>query len=166
MNWLLSIFMNLNILLAMPFFFEAMFPKWTICRISLVFVFVVGTPEEIGARFTLLYFESRRVNFIICLTAPCKFSMIYGLMWAIIFYTFCPLNSVYVCRVALFPAIFALEDASIHISASNGGDESSYVKSLVNKGFGFGTALSISNINPYYCYVWLWRYLDYSRFWG
>jgi len=118
-----------------------------------VFAFVVGTPEEIGARFTLLYFESRRVNFIICLTAPCKFSMIDSLIWAITFYTFCSLNSVYACRVAPFPAIFALEDASIHISALNGGDESSYVKSLVNKRFSFGTALSISNIDSYYCHV-------------
>jgi len=97
--------MNLSILLAIPFFIEVMFLKWTIYRIGLVFAFAVGAPEGMRTRFALLCFESRRVNFIVCLIAPCKFSMMNGLMWAVIFYTFCLLNSAYTYRVALFPAI-------------------------------------------------------------
>jgi len=137
----------------MLFFIEAMFPKWTICRIDLVFAFTVEAPERMEARFTLLYFKSKRVNFIVCLTVPCKFSMMDGLMQAITFYTFYPLNSAYVCKVTPFPVIFALENAWIHICISNDSNKSSYIKPLVNKGFGFGTTLSIPNINLYYCYI-------------
>jgi len=46
----------------------------------------------------------------------------------------------------------------------NGCDESSYVELSVNKGFSFGAALSIPNIDPYDDHVGFWRDLDYSEF--
>jgi len=46
----------------------------------------------------------------------------------------------------------------------NGCDESSYVELSVNKGFSFGAALSIPNIDPYDNYVGFQRDLDYSGF--
>jgi len=144
--------MYLSILHAVLFFIEAVFPEWAIRRVSLVFL-AVGTPKKMGVVFTLLYFASGRVNFVICLTAPCKFSMVDGLMWAITFDTFCSLNSAYTCRVILFPAIFALGNTWIHVCILNGGNESFYVEPSFNKGFSFGAALSILNVNPYYSYV-------------
>ena len=83
-------------------------------------------------------------------------------MQAITFYTFCPLNSAYACRVAPFPAVFALRNAWIHDCALNSGNVPSYIKPSVDKGFGFGATLSIPNVNPYNCHVRLWRDLDYS----
>ena len=71
--------MYLGILHAVLFFIEAVFSEWAIHRVSLVFL-AVGTPKEMGAVFTLLYFEFERVNFVICLTALCKFSIVDGLM--------------------------------------------------------------------------------------
>ena len=100
--------MYLGILLAVPFFIKVVFSEWALHRVSLVFALTVGTPERMEAGFTLFYFESGRVNFVVCLTAPYKFSMVDGLMWAITFDIFCPLDSAYACRVTLFPAIFAL----------------------------------------------------------
>jgi len=154
----------LGIFLAVPFFIEAVFPEWALSRVSLVFTLTVGAPEGIGAVFTLLCFESGRVNSVICLIALCKFSMVDSLMWAITSDAFCPLDSAYACRVTPFPAIFALENTWIHVCASDGGDESSYVEPSVNKGFSFGAALSIPNINLYYGHVRLQRNLDYSGF--
>jgi len=81
--------------------------------------------------------------------------MMDGLMQAITFYTFCPLNSAYACRVALFPAVFALRNAWIHVCILNGGNVSSYIESLVDKRFGFGVVLSIPNVGPYKCHVGL-----------
>jgi len=129
-----------------------------------VFTLAVGASEGIGAGFTLLCFKSGRVNFVICLTALCKFSIVNGLMQAVTFDVFCPLDSAYACRVTPFPAIFALGNAWIHVCASNGGNESFYVEPLVNKGFSFGAALSIPNVNLYYSHVRFWRNLDYSGF--
>jgi len=68
----------------------------------------VGASEEMGTGFILLHFKSERVNFVVCLTAPCKFSMVDGLMWAVILDAFCSLDSAYACKVTPFPAIFAL----------------------------------------------------------
>jgi len=90
--------------------------------------------------------------------------MVDGLMWAVTSDVFCPLDSAYTCRVTPFPAIFALGNTWIHVCASDGGDESSYVKPSVNKGFSFGAVLSIPNVNPYYGHVRLQRNLDYSGF--
>ena len=125
-----------------------------------MFAFAVGTPERMEAWFTLLCFKSRRVDFVICFAAPCIFMMMNGLMWAIALYALCPLNSAYVCRVALLPAILALGNAQVHICALNCSNKSSDVKSSVNEGFGLETALSIPNINLDYYYVQLWRHLD------
>jgi len=55
--------------------------------------------------------------------------------------------------VILFPAILALGNAQIHIYTLNCSDKSSDVKSSVNEGFSFGTALSVPNIDPDYCHV-------------
>jgi len=100
--------MYLGILLAVPFFIEVVFSEWALHRVGLVFALIVGTPEGMEAVFILFCFESGRVNFVVCLTTPYKFSMVDGLMQAITFDTFCSLDSAYACRVTLFPAIFAL----------------------------------------------------------
>jgi len=39
-----------------------------------------------------------------------------------------------------------------------------YVKTSINETFGFGTTLSISNINPNNCHVQFWKGFDNSRF--
>ena len=90
--------------------------------------------------------------------------MVDGLMWAVTFDIFCPLDSTYACRMIPFPTIFTLGNTWIHVCALNGSDEFSYVKPLINKGFSFGATLSIPNVNLYYSHVGFWRNLDYSGF--
>jgi len=124
----------------------------------------VGAPEEMGTGFILLHFKSERVNFVVCLTAPCKFSMVDGLMWAVTLDAFCSLDSAYACKVTPFPAIFALGNVWIHVCTLNSGDESSYVEPSVNKGFSFGATLSILNVDLYYGHIRLRGNLDYSGF--
>jgi len=87
-----------------------------------------------------------------------------SLIQAVIFDVLCLLDFANTCSVALFPAIFALGDAWVHISTMNSCDESSYVELLVNEGFSFGATLSILDVDPYDGYVGFWRDLDYSGF--
>jgi len=72
-----------------------------------------------------------------------------GLMQTVIFDVLCLLDSANACIAALLPAIFALGNTWIHVGTVNGSNESSYVESLVVKGFGFRAALSIPDVNPY-----------------
>ena len=95
----------------MPFLIEIMFPEWAVYRISLMLTFAIGAFEGMGAEFTLLYFKSGRGDFVIGLAAPCKFSVVDGLMRVITFDALCLLDSANVCSVASFPAIFTLGDA-------------------------------------------------------
>jgi len=87
-----------------------MFPEWAICRIGLMLAFAIGAFEGMGIGFALLCFKSGRGDFVVGLTVLCKFSVVDGLMWAVIFDALCLLNSANTCSVAPFPAIFALED--------------------------------------------------------
>jgi len=111
--------------------------------------FAIRVFEGIEAGFILFHFESGRDDFVVGLATPCKFSVVDSLMWAVTFDVLCLLDSANACNVALFPAIFALEDAWDHVSATNSCNESSYVKLSVHEGFSFGAALSILNVNSY-----------------
>jgi len=46
----------------------------------------------------------------------------------------------------------------------NGSDESSYVESSVDEGFGFRATLSIPDVNPYDGHIGFQQNLDYSQF--
>jgi len=74
----------------MPLFIEIMFPEWTIGRVCLILALTVKASEGIGTRLAFLHFESKRVDFVIYFTAPHKFSVVNGLMWAIAFDVFHP----------------------------------------------------------------------------
>ena len=74
------IFSDLGVFFAIPFLIEMVFPERTIGGISLMIIFTIEALERVGARFALLYFESRRISFFVSLTAPCKFSIVNGLV--------------------------------------------------------------------------------------
>jgi len=94
-----------------PLFVETMFPEWAVGRVCLMLTLIVGASEEIGTGLTFLCFESKWVDFVIGLAAPCEFSVVDGLMHAITFDALCPLDSTNTCIVAPLPVIFALGNA-------------------------------------------------------
>ena len=139
----------------MLFLVETVLPERTISGIGLMITFAIGALERVGARFTLPCFKSRRVSFFVSLTAPCKFSMVNGLVWAITFDAFSFLDPTYACHMVPLPAVFVLGNAWIHVCTSNGADESSNIEPSIDERFGFGAALSIPNINSYYGHIQL-----------
>ena len=149
------IFSDLGVFFAMLFLIKTVLPKRTISGIGLMIAFAIGALERVGARFTLLCFESRRVSFFVSLTVPCKFSIENGLVWTITFDAFSSLDLTYACYITSLPAVFALGDIWIHVCISNDADESSNIDPSIDEGFGFGAALSIPNINSYYGHIQL-----------
>ena len=74
--------------------------------------------------------------------------MVDGLVWAIAFDVFRPLNSTDANSMAPLPAIFALGNTWVHVGASNGSNELSNIESLVDESFGLRIALGIPYVNP------------------
>jgi len=65
-----------------------------------------------------------------------------------------------------FPAIFALQNSQVHICSLYSGNKASYIEASVDNRFSFGTALSISDVNPDDSYVQFRRKFDDSQFGG
>jgi len=68
-------------------------------------------------------------------------------MWAVTFDAFGILNFTRKCGVFLFPTIFTLWNARVHVSSSYGGDIPFYIETLINQTLGFAPALDVPNIN-------------------
>jgi len=143
---------------------EAMSPKWAAVGVSLVISFAVGTLECMRAWFALLGFQSRRVNFSVSFAAPTKLSMVFRLVWAIIFNALCPLYPARESGMSPFPAIFVLENSRIHVCSSDGSNIVADIEASVYKYFSIMSALNVPYIYPDNCYVGLQRNFDYSWF--
>jgi len=124
--------MDLSIFSCVPFSVELVPPKQTLIGIGLMVTLAVRAFERMGAWFTFLGFQSRRVNFVICLTTPTEFSMVFGFMGAVTFDALGILDSAQKGCVFLFPAVFALGDAGIHICSLNGRDIVANIKTSVD----------------------------------
>ena len=92
----------------------------------------VRTFEWMGAWFAFLGFQSRRVNFAVCLATPTEFSMVFGFMGAITFDALGTLDSAWKGCVSPFPAVFALGDAGIYVCSLNGHDIVANVKTSID----------------------------------
>jgi len=70
--------MDLSVFLQVPFSIEMLPPKGTLIRIGLMVSLAVGTFERMRAWFTFLGFQSRQVDFGVCLATPAEFSVVFG----------------------------------------------------------------------------------------
>ena len=59
----------------------------------------------------------------------------------------------YIYSMLLLPTIFILENIKVHISSSYNSNILIYIKTSINKIFGFCTILKIPNINLNYSYI-------------
>jgi len=132
----------------MPLMIESMFPKWTMDRVSLVISFTIRALERMRARFTLPGFKSRRISFVVSFTTPTELSMMFQLVRAVTFNTFCSLNPARQGGMTPFPAILTKRDARVHVCTSDGGDGVSYIETPVNEHFRILAALNVPNVNP------------------
>jgi len=69
-------------------------------------------------------------------------------MRTIVLDTFGTLNMTNSHSVSPFPAVFTLQDTWVYICTMYCSDETSHIKASVDDRFGFGTVLSIPNIDP------------------
>jgi len=60
--------------------------------------------------------------------------MMFNLVRSVTFDLFRSLSSVYKGGMSLFLAVFVLEDTRSHVGSMNGGNVTSYIKTMVNKG--------------------------------
>ena len=154
------VFTDLGVLFDVPFPVEAMSPKRTVVRISLVVSFAVGALKGVRAWFALLGFGSGRINFSISFATPTEFSMMFRFVRPIAFDAFGSLDSTRECGMPPLPAIFALGDSWIHICSSNRSDIVAHIEAPVNEEFSILPALYIPNINPNNSHIGFWRDFD------
>jgi len=50
--------------------------------------------------------------------------------------------------MSLFPTIFTLWNAKVHVSFSYGANIPSYIETLINQTLGFAPTLDVPNVNP------------------
>ena len=65
--------------------------------------------------------------------------------------------------VPLFPTIFALRNARIHVCSLDNHNVAFYVETSVDKIFSLSTVLRVLYANPNDCYVRFWRSFDNIR---
>ena len=102
--------------------------------------------------------------FAISLIVPHKLIMMQSLMQSITFNISGPLNITNLWTMSLFLAIFTLWDSQVHICSSYSGNKASYVEAFVDNRFGFGTTLSVLNVNLDSSYVWFMKNFGNSWF--
>jgi len=119
----------------MPLLIKSMFPEGAVSRVGLVLTLAIRASERVGARLTFFCFEPGRVDLIVCFVILCVFSMVDGLVWAVAFDVFHPLNSTDTNSIAPLPAIFALGDTWVHVGTSNINDEPSNIEPSVDEDF-------------------------------
>ena len=124
------------------------FPERTFDRVSDMRSFAIQTFEWMWAGFALLGFEPRWIYFIISFTTLCKVMIIISKMRPIVLGTFWTLNMTNPCQVILFPTIFALRNAWVHVSAPHCSNNTSNVESPVDNFFCIVTILGIPDIDP------------------
>ena len=75
----------------------------------------------------------RWIYFEVCLATLGKFVVIFGFMWSTVLDTFWILSSVYKCYIPLFPTVFALGHAQVHICTTNSGNVTLYIEAYERK---------------------------------
>ena len=75
-----------------------------------------------GAWIAFLGFKSGRIKFGVSFATPAKFPMVFGFVRTIALNTFRSLDATRECGVAPLPAVLALGNSRIHVSASNSRD--------------------------------------------
>jgi len=140
--------MNFLIFFAMPLPIKMVTPKETGVWVSLVITFVVYTLEGMRAQFTLFCFKTQRIGLEINFVALSEMTMVFRFVWSIAFNISWLLEVAWEHCISPLPAIFALKYAWIHIGSSDGGNETSYIKALVDDFFGGWTLLWVLYVNP------------------
>ena len=103
----------------MPLSVEAVAPKQALIGVGKVVSMAVRALEQVGAGFLFFSFQSWWIDLVISLAAPSKFSMVFRLVWAIIFDTLGSLSPAQKSSMALLPAVFALRYTRIHVGSSD-----------------------------------------------
>ena len=162
--WL--IFINLRIFLHLPLPVEMVSPEGACIWVSLMTTIVVQAFECVGAEFSFLCFQSRKVDLIVCFAALSKFSVVLWLVRAITLNTFGALYSVQESGVAPFLAVLALGNSWVHVCSLDSNNVLSNIKAPVNEHLGIHSTLDVPNIDPYDGYIRFGRDFDDLGFGG
>jgi len=164
MNWLDTVFMDLQILLLIPLSVEMVLPEQTCYWVYLMFSSTIGTFESMQTQFAFFGFEMWRVDFVVGFVASTEFTMVLWLVRSITLYIFWALNPAGESRMTPFPTVFTLRDTRVHVSHSNHCNKPSDIEILIYKAFSLSTALSIPYIDPHNCHIWFGRHFNYPWF--
>ena len=128
--------------------------------------FAIQAFEDIRAWLILFHFNSRWVNFEICLVALGKVTIMFDLMRTIVFDASWSLYSVYKSNVSLLLAILVLKNTRVHVCVLNSNNIAFYVEIPINKILSFTTTLDISYIQPNNGHIWHRWYFDNLKLWS
>jgi len=151
------------IFLRVPLLVKLIFPERTYIAICLILIFTVDVLEGVKTVFSFLHLKSWEVSLEVHLAIPCHVSMVFNLVRTITFDVFNTICMAYKDSMALFPAVFALGNARVHICFINSYNVAFYVKAPINKVFSLRATLSILYIDPDNYHIELGGYFDYSR---
>ena len=116
----------------MPFAIKPILPEKTKVRVCLVVTSTVEAFEGMGARFTLLGFQSKGIRLAIIFAILCKMSAVFRFVGTVTFGIFWFLNSARKGCMTPFPAVLALRYTRIHVGTSNRSYVASYVEASVD----------------------------------
>jgi len=88
MNQFRSVFMDLSILPLLLFPIEPVSPEQILVGVRLMISSAIRAFEQVRAWISFFYFQSWRVDLVICLTVPSKFLMVFRFMRTIAFDVF------------------------------------------------------------------------------
>ena len=116
----------------MPFPIEPVSPKQTLIGVCLVVSATIRVLEQMGARFSFLGFQPRRIHLGISFATLSEFLMMFRFMWTIAFDAFGTLDSARKGCMFPLPTILALRDTGVHVGSPNGRNVVSNIKTPVD----------------------------------
>jgi len=92
----------------------------------------VGALECVWIQFAFFCLKARGIDLLIHFAIPHKLMVVLSLLRAIILDVFGSLDMAGNSCMSPSPAVLALRNSQIHISSSNGRNESPYIKASIN----------------------------------
>jgi len=126
--------------------------------------FAIQIFKVVRTQFTLLIFQTRRVDLEVHFAALSIVSVMFNLVRSIILYTSKALKSACKHYIFLFPAVLILENFQIYVHFSYSCDIVSDIKTSVDETLSFSATLYILYIYLDNSHIQFWRHFNDSWF--
>jgi len=151
------------IFLRVPLLVEPIFPERICITTCLILAFPVDTLKEVRTGFSFLYLKSWKIDLEVCLIISYHIPIMFDFVRTITFDIFGIMCMVHKGSMALFLAVFVLENAKVYVCSTDSYNVAFYIKAYINETLSLRAALNILYIDLDNYHIGLRKCFDYLR---